>query len=60
LEIDKYNFADLLAEIPMEYVMASEKIINFAKIKLGKKLNEIIYVNVFNCIYYKNCKKFII
>jgi len=35
LEIDKYNFADLLAEIPMEYVMASEKIINFAKIKLG-------------------------
>lgn len=42
----KNKFADLLADVPMEYIMASEKIINFAKIKLGRKLNEIIYVNL--------------
>ncbi|MGL5435978.1 MAG: BglG family transcription antiterminator LicT [Lachnospiraceae bacterium] len=55
----KNKFTDLLTDIPLEYIMVSEKIINFAKIKLGKGLNEIIYVNLTDHLYsvvqrYKN------
>lgn len=51
---DKQNqnkFTELLINVPMEYVLVSEKIINFGKIKLGKALNEIIYVNLTDHIY---------
>lgn len=40
------KFTELLINVPMEHILVSEKIINFGKIKLGKNLNEIIYVNL--------------
>ncbi|WP_018884601.1 BglG family transcription antiterminator LicT [Paenibacillus massiliensis] len=36
----------LLAEIPMEHMEASEKIINYAKLQLGKILHDSIYVTL--------------
>ncbi|MGY3704915.1 transcription antiterminator BglG [Vagococcus martis] len=51
---DKNNqnkFTELLINVPMEYVLVSEKIINFGKIKLGKALNEIIYINLTDHIH---------
>ncbi|MFB1050655.1 BglG family transcription antiterminator LicT [Paraliobacillus sp. JSM ZJ581] len=51
---DKQNqnkFTELLINVPMEYVLVSEKIINFGKIKLGKALNEIIYINLTDHIH---------
>ncbi|PLR76735.1 transcription antiterminator LicT [Bacillus sp. V3-13] len=40
------KFKTLLYEIPLEYMEASEEIINFAKQTLGKKLNDSIYVSL--------------
>lgn len=40
------KFTDLVIDVPMNEILIAEKIINFAKIKLGKQLNEIIYVNL--------------
>lgn len=40
------KFTDLVIDVPLNEIMIAEKIINFAKIKLGKQLNEIIYVNL--------------
>ncbi|AMV63116.1 Beta-glucoside bgl operon antiterminator, BglG family [Pediococcus damnosus] len=40
------KFTDLVMDVPMNEILIAEKIINFAKIKLGKQLNEIIYVNL--------------
>lgn len=40
------RFTELMIDVPMEQILVSEKIINFGKIKLGKSLNEIIYVNL--------------
>ncbi|MGX4686097.1 BglG family transcription antiterminator LicT [Vagococcus sp. JNUCC 83] len=51
---DKNNqnkFTELLINVPMEYVLVSEKVINFGKIKLGKALNETIYINLTDHIY---------
>lgn len=45
------KFTELLINVPMEYILVSEKIINFGKIKLGKNLNEIIYVNLTDHIH---------
>ncbi|MGM0216688.1 BglG family transcription antiterminator LicT [Enterococcus sp. AZ109] len=45
------KFTELLINVPMEHIMVSEKIINFGKIKLGKNLNEIIYVNLTDHIH---------
>lgn len=41
-----YRFQELLQEIPTEYMLLSEKIITYAKTKLGKKLNESIYISL--------------
>lgn len=38
------KFQQLLADIPMEYMSLSDDIINNAKINLGKKLNDNIYI----------------
>ncbi|MBA1392964.1 PRD domain-containing protein [Lactobacillus sp. XV13L] len=44
---DTFNrFTDLVINVPEAEVIAAEKIINFAKIKLGKKLSEVIYVDL--------------
>ena len=40
------RFQELLTNIPMEHILLSERIINYAKIKLGKQLNDIIYVTL--------------
>lgn len=40
------KFTELLINVPMEQILVAEKVINFGKIKLGKNLNEIIYVNL--------------
>ena len=45
------KFTELLINVPMEDILVSEKIINFGKIKLGKNLNEIIYVNLTDHIH---------
>ncbi|MCB6365258.1 PRD domain-containing protein [Intestinibacillus massiliensis] len=40
------KFQQLLANIPMAHMLMSERIINYAKIKLGKRLNDSIYVTL--------------
>ena len=45
------RFTELMIDVPMEQILVSEKIINFGKIKLGKSLNEIIYVNLTDHIH---------
>ncbi|MBL1226129.1 BglG family transcription antiterminator LicT [Enterococcus sp. BWR-S5] len=45
------RFTELLIDVPMEHILVAEKIINFGKIKLGKNLNEIIYVNLTDHIH---------
>jgi len=40
------KFQELLTDIPMEHILLVEQIINYAKIKLGKKLNDNIYVTL--------------
>lgn len=40
------KFTDLVIDVPLQEVDASERVINYAKIKLGKQLNENIYVNL--------------
>jgi Transcriptional antiterminator len=40
------KFQDMLANIPMKHMLLSDRIIDYAKIKLGKKLNDIIYVTL--------------
>ncbi|GEA32814.1 BglG family transcription antiterminator LicT [Clostridium diolis] len=41
----------ILSEIPLEYVEVTEKIINNAKEKLGKKLNDTLYITLTDHIY---------
>lgn len=45
------KFTELMINVPMEQILAAEKIINFGKIKLGKGLNEILYVNLTDHIH---------
>jgi len=40
------KFQAMLTEIPMEYMLLSERVIDYAKIRLGKKLNDCIYVTL--------------
>ncbi|QWU13111.1 transcriptional antiterminator, BglG family [Paenibacillus sophorae] len=46
------KFKTLIADMPMEYMDISEKIIAYAKIKLGKKLNDSIYIHLTDHIYF--------
>ncbi|MQS75201.1 PRD domain-containing protein [Lactobacillus halodurans] len=45
------KFTDLVIDVPMEQINIAERIINFAKMKIGKKFNEIIYVNLTDHIH---------
>lgn len=45
------KFTDLVIDVPMDQIEISERIINLAKMKLGKKLNEIIFVNLTDHIH---------
>lgn len=40
------KFKEVVIDAPMDEVFIAERVINYAKIKLGRKLNEIIYVNL--------------
>ncbi|USL27475.1 BglG family transcription antiterminator LicT [Priestia megaterium] len=46
------KFKTLIADLPIEYMDISEKIIAYAKIKLGKKLNERIYIHLTDHIHF--------
>ncbi|RHW05915.1 BglG family transcription antiterminator LicT [Bacillus cereus] len=46
------KFKTLLYEIPIEYMAVSEEIITYAKEKLGKKLNESIYISLTDHIHF--------
>ncbi|GAA0180125.1 transcriptional antiterminator LicT [Clostridium sediminicola] len=45
------KFEQLIAEIPMEHMVISEKIIKYAKTQLGKKLNDSIYISLTDHIH---------
>ena len=45
------KFEQLLADIPMEYMSLSDDIINKAKVTLGKKLNDNIYISLTDHIH---------
>jgi beta-glucoside operon transcriptional antiterminator len=46
------KFKTLISDIPLEYMELSEKIIQYAKIQLGKKLNDSIYISLTDHIHY--------
>lgn len=46
------KFKTLLADMPIEYMELSEKIIAYAKMKLGKKLNDSIYIHLTDHIHF--------
>ena len=46
------KFKTLIADMPIEYMEISEKIIAYAKMKLGKKLNDSIYIHLTDHIYF--------
>jgi beta-glucoside operon transcriptional antiterminator len=46
------KFKTLIADIPMEYMELSEEIIHYAKQKLGKKLNDSIYISLTDHIHF--------
>lgn len=45
------NFQELLVDIPVDYVQVGEAIVMDAKLKLGRKLSDVIYVNIVDHIY---------
>lgn len=45
------KFIELISSIPLEYTVISEKIIEHAKKKTGKKFNESIYISLTDHIY---------
>lgn len=46
------KFKTLISDIPIEYMELTEKIINYAKIQLGKKLNDSIYISLTDHIHF--------
>ncbi|MED0970760.1 BglG family transcription antiterminator LicT [Bacillus paramycoides] len=46
------KFKTLISDMPIEYMELSEKIISYAKMKLGKKLNESIYIHLTDHIHF--------
>ncbi|MFP3123076.1 PRD domain-containing protein [Ectobacillus funiculus] len=46
------KFKTLIADMPIEYMEISERIIAYAKMKLGKKLNDSIYIHLTDHIYF--------
>lgn len=45
------KFQELLTEIPIDYFDVADQIINYAKMTLGKKLNESIYISLSDHIF---------
>ncbi|WP_026672841.1 BglG family transcription antiterminator LicT [Alkalihalobacterium bogoriense] len=46
------KFKTLIADIPLEYMELSERIINYAKLELGKKLNDSIYISLTDHLHF--------
>ncbi|WP_419881507.1 BglG family transcription antiterminator LicT [Peribacillus sp. B-H-3] len=46
------KFKTLISNMPIEYMELSENIISYAKIKLGKKLNDSIYIHLTDHIHF--------
>lgn len=46
------KFQQLIQDVPMEYVILGEEIIQTAKLKLGRKLNDMIFVSLIDHIYF--------
>ncbi|MFP3414835.1 PRD domain-containing protein [Bacillus sp. SIMBA_074] len=46
------KFKTLISDMPIEYMEISEKIIAYAKMKLGKKLNDSIYIHLTDHIHF--------
>lgn len=45
------KFQELIVDIPIEHINVSEKIVSHAKVSLGKKINEVIYISLVDHIY---------
>lgn len=45
------RFQELVKDVPLEHIEIGEKIISEAKIHLGKKLNDMIYISLIDHIY---------
>lgn len=45
------RFTELFIAVPQEVVACSERLINLGKIKLGKNLDEILYINLTDHIH---------
>ena len=46
-----HKFQEIIKEVPIEHIIVSEKIIQYAKATLGKRLNEYIYISLVDHIY---------
>lgn len=46
------KFKALLADIPIEYMELSERVIQYAKVHLGKKLNDSIYISLTDHLHF--------
>lgn len=45
------NFQELIVNIPLEYIQLGEEIVALAKLKLGRRLNDMIYISLTDHIY---------
>lgn len=45
------NFQELIVNIPLEYIQLGEEIVAQAKLKLGRRLNDMIYISLTDHIY---------
>lgn len=46
-----HKFQEIIKEVPIEHIILSEKIIQYAKVTLGKRLNEYIYISLVDHMY---------
>lgn len=45
------RFQELIVDIPVEHIELAEEIISYAKLKIGKKLNDMIYITLVDHVY---------
>lgn len=46
------KFQQLVKDVPLDYIELGEEVIKYAKLKLGKKLNDMIYVSLVDHLYF--------
>lgn len=47
-----HKFQQLVQDVPLEYIELSEDVIQYAKLQLGKKLSDMIYVSLVDHLYF--------